>query len=64
MKTKLYNYVSYIYCLYMMVNLISGTMYEQGHESGKYFSVNVPLREGIDDRNYQQVFKPVIEVII
>ena len=53
-----------MYWLYMMVNLISGTMYEQGTESCKYFAVNVPLREGIDDQNYREVFKPVIEVII
>lgn len=37
-------------------------MFEIGHESGRYYSVNVPLKEGIDDASYIQVFKPVIEV--
>ena len=29
----------------------TGDMFEQGNESGKYYSVNVPLREGIDDNS-------------
>lgn len=37
-------------------------MYEVGAESGRYYSLNVPLKEGIDDMNYAQVFKPVIQV--
>jgi acetoin utilization deacetylase AcuC-like enzyme len=31
--------------------------------SGKYYSVNVPLQEGIDDASYETVFKPVIEKV-
>jgi len=27
----------------------AGDMYELGSDIGKYYSVNVPLREGIDD---------------
>lgn len=34
-------------CLWLY--LILGDMYEVGAESGKYYSVNVPLKEGIDD---------------
>lgn len=30
-------------------------MYEIGAESGRYYSVNVPLKEGIDDQSYVQV---------
>ena len=26
-------------------------MYESGAESGRYYSVNVPLKEGIDDQS-------------
>ena len=26
-------------------------MYEVGAESGKYYSINVPLKEGIDDES-------------
>lgn len=40
----------------------AGDMFELGHDSGRYYSVNVPLKEGIDDQSYIQVFKPVIEV--
>lgn len=37
-------------------------MYEIGAECGRYYSVNVPLKEGIDDQSYLQVFKPVVQV--
>ena len=40
----------------------TGDMFEVGHENGRYYSVNVPLKEGIDDACYMQIFKPVIEV--
>lgn len=33
----------------------TGDMYEIGAESGRYYSVNVPLKEGIDDQSYVQV---------
>lgn len=39
-------------------------MYEIGAESGRYYSVNVPLKEGIDDASYWQVFKPVISYVM
>ncbi|CAH2235956.1 histone deacetylase 3 [Pararge aegeria] len=42
----------------------TGDMYEIGAESGRYFSVNVPLKEGIDDQSYVQVFKPVISNVM
>ncbi|KAG6459532.1 histone deacetylase 3 [Manduca sexta] len=42
----------------------TGDMYEIGAESGRYYSVNVPLKEGIDDQSYIQVFKPVISNVM
>uniref|UniRef100_A0A023FUV4 Histone deacetylase n=1 Tax=Amblyomma cajennense TaxID=34607 RepID=A0A023FUV4_AMBCJ len=42
----------------------TGDMYELGAESGRYYSVNVPLKEGIDDASYFQVFKPVIQGVM
>lgn len=42
----------------------TGDMYEIGAESGRYYSVNVPLKEGIDDNSYWQVFKPVISNVM
>ncbi|ODM95606.1 Histone deacetylase 3 [Orchesella cincta] len=41
-----------------------GDMYEIGAESGRYYSLNVPLKEGIDDQNYVQIFKPVIQSVM
>ena len=32
--------------------------------AGKYYSVNFPLNEGIDDASYESVFKPIIGVIM
>lgn len=42
----------------------TGDMYETGAETGRYYSVNVPLKEGIDDQSYYQVFKPVISNVM
>ncbi|KAK2726597.1 histone deacetylase 3-like [Artemia franciscana] len=42
----------------------TGDMYEIGSDSGRYYSVNIPLREGIDDTNYLLVFKPVIQYVM
>ncbi|KAL5017145.1 hypothetical protein ScPMuIL_006734 [Solemya velum] len=42
----------------------TGDMYEIGAESGRFYSINVPLREGIDDQNYMYVFKPVVQSIM
>lgn len=42
----------------------TGSMYEIGAESGRYYSVNVPFKEGIDDQSYFQVFKPVISHVM
>lgn len=33
-------------------------------KNGKYYSVNFPLLEGIDDASYESVFKPVISKIM
>lgn len=37
-------------------------MYEIGAENGRYYSLNVPLKEGIDDQSFLQIFKPVVQV--
>ena len=38
------------------MTLLSGDMYEVGAESGRYYSVNVPLLTGIDDASKLSVF--------
>lgn len=42
----------------------TGDMFEIGAESGKYYSINVPLKEGIDDTNYHSVFKPIMSSVM
>ncbi|XP_049851640.1 histone deacetylase B-like [Schistocerca gregaria] len=42
----------------------TGSLQEVGHKSGKYYSVNVPLRDGIDDKSYLGIFKPVISDVM
>lgn len=38
----------------------TGDMYENGADSGKYYSVNVPLKDGINDQAYSQLFCPIM----
>uniref|UniRef100_A0A1I8G7H4 Histone deacetylase n=1 Tax=Macrostomum lignano TaxID=282301 RepID=A0A1I8G7H4_9PLAT len=38
----------------------TGDMYEIGADAGRLYSVNVPLKEGIDDELYASIFKPVV----
>jgi len=42
----------------------TGDIKDVGAKAGKYYSVNVPLQEGIDDSSYEQVFKPVMEKVM
>lgn len=42
----------------------TGDMYEIGADSGRYYSLNVPLREGIDDPTYMSIFKPIIQQVL
>lgn len=38
-------------CFWDFLLTFSGDMYEIGAESGRHYSVNVPLKEGIDDQS-------------
>ncbi|KAJ1966354.1 histone deacetylase [Dipsacomyces acuminosporus] len=42
----------------------TGDLRDIGEAKGKYYAVNFPLRDGIDDASYQSVFKPVIQHIM
>ena len=35
-----------------------------GAEKGKYYAVNFPLRDGIDDESYEMIFKPVMAKVM
>lgn len=41
----------------------TGAMEDVGYETGKYYSVNCPLSDGMDDDHYDYVFRPVIDEI-
>lgn len=42
----------------------TGDIRDVGAKAGKYYSVNVPLQDGIDDASYESVFKPVIDKVM
>ena len=42
----------------------TGDIKDIGTDSGKYYSVNVPLDEGMDDDSFQYIFRPVIASIM
>ncbi len=43
---------------------VSGRGQDIGVKSGKYYSVNCPLKEGMDDKSYKQVFQPVLQKVM
>ncbi|GAA6015630.1 hypothetical protein JCM10207_008150 [Rhodosporidiobolus poonsookiae] len=42
----------------------TGDLKDIGYGKGRNYSVNVPLRDGINDENYKNVFEPVISQIM
>ena len=38
----------------------TGALDDVGHMGGKYYSVNVPLQEGMDDDSYRFVYEPIM----
>merc|ERR1712038_926994 len=42
----------------------TGAIEDCGVLDGKYYSINVPLKEGINDQSYEYLFKPIIKRII
>ncbi|KXN70957.1 YNL330Cp-like protein [Conidiobolus coronatus NRRL 28638] len=42
----------------------TGDLRDIGYGEGKYHSINVPLRSGIDDNTFQQIFEPVTRACI
>jgi histone deacetylase 1/2 len=38
----------------------TGAIRDVGARAGKYYSVNFPLNDGIDDASYESIFKPII----
>ncbi|KAF9127743.1 histone deacetylase [Mortierella sp. 14UC] len=42
----------------------TGEVRDVGAGSGKYYAVNFPLRDGIDDTTYKSIFEPVIQHVV
>jgi len=42
----------------------TGDIRDIGADKGKYYSVNFPLRDGIDDESYESIFKPIIQKVM
>ncbi|XP_065179815.1 histone deacetylase 1-like [Sycon ciliatum] len=42
----------------------TGDIKDVGAGKGKYYAVNFPLRDGIDDDSYQSIFRPVIAKVM
>ncbi|SCZ94996.1 BZ3500_MvSof-1268-A1-R1_Chr11-3g03531 [Microbotryum saponariae] len=42
----------------------TGDMTEIGHSLGKYFTLNIPLQDGIDNESYVSLFKAIMEPTI
>eukprot|EP00249_Psilotum_nudum_P013113 c24157_g1_i2 orf=493-2652(+) len=42
----------------------TGDLRDVGYGKGKYYSLNVPLHDGIDDESYQSLFKPLISKVM
>jgi len=42
----------------------TGDIHDIGVGKGKYYSVNFPLRDGIDDETFKSIFRPVITYIM
>ncbi len=42
----------------------TGHLQDVGQHRGKYYSVNVPLKDGIDDETYEHLFKPIMQKVM
>ena len=42
----------------------TGELRDIGVGNGKYYAVNFPLRDGIDDKSYKNIFEPVIKAVM
>ena len=42
----------------------TGSINDVGVDKGKYYSVNYPLEDGVDDQTYAMAFKPILKEIM
>ena len=43
---------------------MTGDVKDVGSKAGKYYSLNVPLKDGINDESYQRIFVPVMQKVM
>jgi acetoin utilization deacetylase AcuC-like enzyme len=48
-----FNFVSFV-----------GDLRDIGAGKGKYYAVNIPLRDGMDDESYESIFVPIISKVM
>eukprot|EP00210_Caulerpa_lentillifera_P006066 g5796.t1 len=42
----------------------TGALGDTGYNDGKYYAVNVPLKEGMDDDSYKYIFEPILTKVL
>jgi len=42
----------------------AGHQEDVGYGAGRYYTLNVPLQDGIDDQSYEQLFKPIMRKVM
>lgn len=50
-KAKMWTGQDLVLAVILSSSVSTGDMYEVGADKGKYYSVNVPLKDGIDDQS-------------
>lgn len=41
----------------------TGALADTGYSKGRHYTVNVPLREGMDDESYRSLFEPIMRKV-
>jgi histone deacetylase 1/2 len=41
----------------------TGALEDIGVQKGKHYTLNVPLREGMDDESYRYLFEPIMQQV-
>lgn len=59
MEVEIIYVVIFLFLLHCLLHFVPLCIQDIGAGKGKYYAVNFPLRDGIDDESYEQIFKPV-----
>lgn len=42
----------------------TGCLSDVGEKNGRYYSVNVPLKDGVDDNTFKHLFQPIMSKVM